>query len=281
MKEMTLQDLHVFCLEIAKDVHQFCETKGIRYSLAYGSLIGAVRHKGFIPWDDDIDIIMPRPDFDRFCQCYKSDKFKLATSDNAFIAYARVFDNERTFCRTLGRWLKSEREGVFIDIFPMDAVCEDTKAFIDQRDRAKKILKLQLDNRGAKKDLLDLFRILPFKEAIRSLRVTLHNRFFYDGETDLDEISRMYKELLAENKWEESKYCAVLAYVNDRITQPVPICFWEDLILADFEDTAFYIFKSYHKVLKDVYGDYMKIPTIEQREQHALAIARFYFKSLN
>lgn len=278
MKEMTLDDLHAFCLEIAKDVHRFCESNGIRYSLAYGSLIGAVRHKGFIPWDDDIDIVMPRPDYDRFCHSYKSDTFKLAASVNTFIAYARVFDNERTFCRTLGPWFKNGREGVFIDIFPMDAVSEDKSSFTDQRDRAKKVLKLQLDNRGAKKDLLDLFRILPFKEAIKSLKVTLRNRFFYDGETDLEEISRRYEQLLAENKWEESKYCAVLAYVNDRITQPVPISFWDDLVLTGFEDTVFYIFRSYDRVLKDVYGDYMEIPPVDQREQHALAIARFYFR---
>ena len=275
---MTLQDMHAFCLEMAKEVHEFCAANGIRYSLAYGSLIGAVRHKGFIPWDDDIDIIMPRPDYDRFCRTYTSEKYKLATPSNAYIAYARVYDNERTFCRTLGRWLKNEREGAFIDIFPMDAVSEDKEAFSAQRERAKRVLKLQLDNRGAKKDLLDLFRILPFGEAMKSLKVTLHNRYFYDGETDMDVISGQYQEVLSENSWSESKYCAVLAYVNDRISKQVPISFWDDLVLTSFEDTQLYIFRSYDSVLKDIYGDYMKLPPVEQREQHALAIAKFYFK---
>ncbi len=278
MREMTLQEMHSFCLEIAKDVHQFCVKNNIRYSLGYGSLIGAVRHKGFIPWDDDIDIIMPRPDYNRFCQEYTSDRYKLTTPDNSYIAYSRVYENDQTFCRTLGKWLRYEDEGAFIDIFPMDPVQEAPDLFIAQRNRAKEMLKLQLDNRGAKKNIFDLFRILPVKEALKSLMVTLHNKYFYEQETNMDIISRKYQDVLSENKWEGAKYCALLAYVNDSVSKQVPVQFWDELVLADFEDTEFFIFKSYDKFLRDVYGDYMKLPPEDQREQHALAISRFYFR---
>lgn len=279
MKEMTLQDMHKYCLEIAKDVHSFCEANNIKYSLGYGSLLGAVRHKGYIPWDDDIDILMPRPDYDRFCKIYTSSRFKLATPENAYIAYSRVFDNNDTFCRTLGRWLKYEREGAFVDVFPLDAVSADFASFISQRDRAHKVLQMQLDNRGAKKNLLDLFRILPIKEAMKSLKVTLHNRYHYDGETDMDSINRQYQEIMTENKWEDAQYCALLAYINRYSCKQLPITIWDGLILTSFEDTEFYIFKEYDSVLKTLYGEnYMEIPPKEKREQHALAISRFYFK---
>ena len=64
MIELTLKDIQRQGLLILKDVHDFCQAHGIRYSMAYGTAIGAVRHHGFIPWDDDVDLFMPRPDYE-------------------------------------------------------------------------------------------------------------------------------------------------------------------------------------------------------------------------
>ena len=98
-KQLTLRDVQMVSLEILLDVHEFCMKNGIRYFMSGGTLLGAVRHKGFIPWDDDVDIFMLRPDYDRFVASYHSDRYVLLTMENDkdyFLPYAHVADMERT-----------------------------------------------------------------------------------------------------------------------------------------------------------------------------------------
>lgn len=71
MKPITTHELRKIQIEILKSIHNYCQENNLRYSLAYGTLLGAVRHKGFIPWDDDIDIMMPRPDYEQFLKGYR------------------------------------------------------------------------------------------------------------------------------------------------------------------------------------------------------------------
>ncbi len=95
--ELTIQEKQEIILGILKDIDRFCRDNDIPYSLSSGTLLGAVRHGGFIPWDDDADMFMLREDFDRFVKIYKSDKYHLlfnTRSDDEFFAsgYAKVND---------------------------------------------------------------------------------------------------------------------------------------------------------------------------------------------
>ena len=77
MKEITIEESKKIQLMILDSIDLFCKSNNLRYSLAYGTLIGAVRHHGFIPWDDDIDIMMPRPDYDKFLKLFKQENLKV------------------------------------------------------------------------------------------------------------------------------------------------------------------------------------------------------------
>ena len=123
MRQLSLEEIHACLLDILKSVDKFCLENNLRYSIAYGTLIGAVRHKGFIPWDDDIDLLMPRPDFDRFVATFGREPgaryrclYNARNEDENFIHFfAKVHDTHTV--STQGKFEKY-KFGVDIDIFP-------------------------------------------------------------------------------------------------------------------------------------------------------------------
>ena len=130
MKVMTLREIQLFTLEILKVTHNFCVENNIKYSLSYGTLIGAVRHKGFIPWDDDVDIMMLRPDYDRFCQTFQAPGYQVVsrqTRKDCLISFARVCDIRETDVTSMEPWIRRQGNlGLWIDIFPIDSVTDDS-----------------------------------------------------------------------------------------------------------------------------------------------------------
>ena len=123
MKIITENELKQLELDILKDVALFCEKNGMRYYLCGGTLLGAVRHGGFIPWDDDIDIIMPRPDYMKFLKLYNNRKSiyrcnSIFNRPDWYSSFAEVEDT-RTIKRYKG-FSQKEIHGVSIDVFPMD-----------------------------------------------------------------------------------------------------------------------------------------------------------------
>lgn len=86
-KPLRIEDIKRISLDILIDVHEFCVNNNIHYSLGYGTMLGAVRHKGFIPWDDDIDIIMLRQDYEKFIKSYRSENYDIIYHDKKKIIF--------------------------------------------------------------------------------------------------------------------------------------------------------------------------------------------------
>lgn len=271
MKELTLRELQEFCLDILQDVHDFCVNNHIQYSLYAGSMLGAIRHKGYIPWDDDVDIIMPRPDYDKFCKEYKSKKYHLinnATDENCFIAFTRVCDLDRTAIITYSPWC-SKNTGCWIDIFPADGFPNEEKAQSDLYEKCISLRHSLIKMRQAKANFHG-----GLKQNIRLALNKLTTKNGYRAKyivKDLLSVIQTYD-------YEKTPYWASLTNVRSRKEwKHHPIETFKTCSLMKFWDREFYVMDGYDTVLSQRFGDYMKLPPIEEQTPKQSYI-HFYWK---
>lgn len=239
-------------LNILLDIDEFCRQNDICYFLAYGTLLGAIRHNGFIPWDDDIDIMMPRPDYERFNKLYSSSRFgKLMAGDEDYVyPFTKIFDKETQIVEDIN--VKKQICGIYVDVFPLDGVPSDEEAQRAINDKVYKIkhkitikyTKLSNKNSALKNVLLIPTHILlaPFKYSELAGRI--------------DKEAQAYS-------YDEADYASCLVWNNRYRFYPKE--WYSTLISHEFEGHEFPIPGEYDKMLTYVYGDYMKLPPVEQQ----------------
>lgn len=260
MKEFNdIDDAKKEGLRIMAAVHEFCVKNSIKYSLFYGSLLGAVRHNGYIPWDDDIDVAMPREDYERFITSFGDELFGVMTCYNNkyyYLPYAKVYSKNTLKLEDI-RVHKKFSIGFNIDIFPLDLFSN-----IDNFHKAKK-----KEEKLLKKSNLSILpnKIDSFKTFIVSLiSIPLWMARSYNRcSKKLDTFFINYDKNNSEKKYyvgnETNGYETELAFDSD---------IFDDLSLHDFENYQFFITNKYDSVLKQRYGDYMKLPPQNQRITH-------------
>ena len=262
---MTLKDIQDVSLEIMKDIHEFCVANDIHYSLAYGTLLGAVRHKGFIPWDDDADIIMPRPDFERFFKLYaERGKYKAAHPTQSYLAFGRVYDTEKTLVKSDVPWKKGE-SGIWVDIFPIDSVSDDREEFTRYFKEIRHLSRQQIRRRKVKRP----FWRLRFKKKMQYIRAKFGK--------SLEKVQREYIHKLSLLNYGSTKHCAQLT-APDNINEYFDREIMEHYTGIEFEGNTFNAVKDYDALLQLCYGDYMQLPPVEDRVPKQISYIKFYWK---
>lgn len=274
MKQLTLKELQQFSLAILKDVAGFCERNGIRYSLGYGTLLGAVRHKGFIPWDDDVDIMMPREDYERFREIYKSEKYSFIDSRNTsdcYIAFGRVCETERTLSVSYIPWIKRD-VGVWIDIFPIDRVPDDMETFKRLYDSLYLLMRFNIGIRKAHTISSSRFSLCR-RLKIWLLKKTNPRLIKRDPSDLVKDMNTMIRLTSPKEGHHWSQLCCPEAGTCEFFTDEEI----NEYVRLPFEDSEFFAWKGYDNILRDSYGDYMALPP-EDRRKPLQNYITFYWK---
>lgn len=264
-QKVTTEELQRVELEMLKAFDAFCQKHDLRYSLGGGTMLGAIRHKGFIPWDDDIDVNMPRPDFMKFIELTKSpnvlgENYKVSSfyHDDTIpvqASTARIYDTRTEV--NFNNFRVSFPMGCWMDIFAMDGLptnpikrtfqfkmvrvlldilyCDVTKFGGKRRSKVVEILQYGL------LPLLPVIHLIGYKRIILTI----------------DKITRKYE-------YESSSYVGVLA---GRAVEKEAMLKknMEPSILVDFENGKFRAYANYDEYLTNLYGDYMTPPPEEKR----------------
>ena len=275
MKMLSLKEIQLVSLDILKDVHSFCVDNNITYSLAYGTLIGAVRHQGFIPWDDDVDIMMPRPDYERFCKTFRC-KGRGIVSDydkNSFITFCKVFDTEKTICKNPAPYAKNLETGVCIDVFPLEGASDDFESFRNLFHSVYPLLRKQVRYRYAQASFKEIFRIFPLKDILILTAIKLS----MTGERRIYSFNSLIKEKVTQFRFGSTHHWTQLANLEGWDIEYHDTDSFSSTVDMVFEGYSFKVLNGFDIFLKDFYGDYMKLPPLEERHpKHSRAA--YYWK---
>lgn len=257
--------LHETDLEIVKEVVKICDENGLIYYMLGGTMLGAIRHKGFIPWDDDIDLGLPRKDYETFLEIapklmpkqYKLVNYK--TDSNYHYYITRVLDTET---KVIENRFASEGKytNASIDIFPLDG---SPNCRISRWVFCKKLLFHRAASSLHFKQLIDN-RKRPWKEEMLLKVIKLF---------PTDKMFNFYNQLaicdrmLKKHDMSESLYTGnCMGAYRDR--ELIPTEWYGEDAFFDFENIKLRGIKEYHKYLCQLYGDYMQLPPEDKRRIH-------------
>lgn len=260
MEKINLHKLQMIQLEALKEVDRLCKKHSIKYYMIGGTLIGAVRHKGFIPWDDDIDIAMMRRDYDKFLKCCQSD-----LQDKYFIQnYQTDVDIYHALTRVciLGTYVDDKqtehlkfRKEAYIDIFPLDRVPDDNK-LLKRQERIIKIIDRLMQFKACivyRRGFLSLKFVA--KKIIRYMMLPIPLKTLQQFR------EKTMKEYSGQNTLRVCSTASKYGYKKQVMQQSI----YGEPVLLEFEDGMYYAPQNWNAYLNHLFGDYMTLPPEDQR----------------
>lgn len=253
-KYIDTKELKEIQLYILDKINEFCKNNNIKYYLGYGTLLGAIRHKGYIPWDDDIDICLKRKDYDFLIRNFSDDRVKIIYSEKCedfYLTFAKAVDTLTVLKEDVDT---NYNIGVFVDIFPLDEI---------PNSKLKKVyLKSEI-----------YLKMLTLKNLSRKKRTTIKNIILNVGKFLLYPVTKKY--LINKIDRNAKKYINSNSEIISNLAYPIyhKKDIWrkedfDEVITVTFEDREYLAPKGYDNILKSLYGKYMELPPVEKRVTH-------------
>lgn len=265
MDNETLRKVQLAQLEIAKELKRVCDENGIKYFMDSGTLLGAVRHKGFIPWDDDMDFGMLRDEYEKFVavapKALKEEYFLQTwdTDEGYAFSFAKIRKKDTLFIETVSQ-KSTAHNGVYIDIFPYDVYPD---GITERKKQKREVMRYNytllmkgkvypwLRHKNAIKRFLGFCKYVPY--------------ILLSKITSREKIKEKYqKARTMYNGTQSSAVCEM--GMMDYGTMVIPSSCFEGYISLPFEDCEFSAPIDSHLYLTHAYGDYMTLPPEDQRD---------------
>lgn len=264
-KPFTIQQTQAISLEILHTIADICEKQNFRYFLIYGTLIGAIRHHGYIPWDDDVDIMMPRPDYDKL--------LKYLYAHVKDLGYLRIFNHDinKGYPYMITRisddryYIVMDNEkpygmGVFIDIYPFDGLGntkEEALKFGMKGDRLSSICYQATRDHFAIETTTS-----PLRKAIKL------PFFLFSKAIGKDRLQDKLESLARVKDYDKSTFVGDIVWLSGGWKDIFLRAWFDEYIMVPFEKYQFRAPKEYDQVLRHIYGDYMQLPPEKDRVGH-------------
>ena len=257
-KDIDFQEFQAVSKSVLKRLAVFCEQNSLRYYLSFGTLLGAVRHNDTIPWDYDIDILMPRSDLNKFLELTKNQDamenitvFSWVTHKKYYLPFVKVCDSRTRLVIT--KTTNPLPLGIWVDIFPLDGISDDPQ-----------------ENDALQKQCLSLVGkathpyIVPtnYKERLAKIPPIISSVF-----TPSSSYLSTLAEVASKYDFDKSKRVAVVASLEMQVEKGAIKKEWLDTpVMLPFGDREYSCPSAYDEYLRMLYGDYMQLPPEEKRK---------------
>lgn len=266
MKKIDIPEQKKIALDILLYFTEYCQSHGLKYFLAYGTLIGAIRHNGYIPWDDDIDVLMLRQDYEYLLNHFSGHPYYRIMSNMTNKEYGKLFaviNDTRTIKQErLTRKRSIGTVCVNIDIFPVDFlpdnITEQEKLLSKVRCMENKLACLTYAY-GSGRTILSTLR--------KNIGIFIYRTLELLGFISPRKIVIKHKKLLSKFKNTHTAGCVANTGYNG-IREFMPLKCFQEQIDVEFEGHILKAPKEYDLMLRTIYGDYMQLPPEEKRITH-------------